>query len=135
LYDDGAIAARYEIEPRSAFQIFQHVGDASPCFGSNASHNGNGEKDLHPVDRLPDGDRSVQHTALDGRLTHREYYLQCDLPGYVWTALVETQIKGHVKSHGILRERVIRDVLLAKATERALCRRRGEASFCTVPGE
>jgi 3-hydroxybutyrate dehydrogenase len=35
-------------------------------------------------------------------------------PGYVWTPLVETQIEGQAKSHGIPREQVIRDVLLAQ---------------------
>ena len=35
-------------------------------------------------------------------------------PGYVWTPLVEQQIDGQAKSHGISRERVIKDVLLAK---------------------
>jgi len=35
-------------------------------------------------------------------------------PGYVWTPLVEKQIESQASSHGIPRERVIRDVLLAK---------------------
>jgi len=35
-------------------------------------------------------------------------------PGYVWTPLVEQQIEGQAKSHGLRREQVIRDVLLAK---------------------
>ncbi len=35
-------------------------------------------------------------------------------PGYVWTPLVEAQIDDQAKSHGISRERVIREVLLAK---------------------
>ena len=35
-------------------------------------------------------------------------------PGYVWTPLVEQQIDGQAKSHGLRREQVIRDVLLAK---------------------
>jgi 3-hydroxybutyrate dehydrogenase len=35
-------------------------------------------------------------------------------PGYVWTPLVEAQIEGQAKSHGIPREEVIRDVLLAQ---------------------
>src|SRR5215211_383133 len=34
-------------------------------------------------------------------------------PGYVWTPLVEAQIEGQAQSHGIPREQVIRDVLLA----------------------
>jgi 3-hydroxybutyrate dehydrogenase len=33
-------------------------------------------------------------------------------PGYVWTPLVEKQIDGQAKSHGIDREAVIRDVFL-----------------------
>jgi len=35
-------------------------------------------------------------------------------PGYVYTPLVEAQIDGQAKSHGIQREQVIRDVLLAQ---------------------
>jgi 3-hydroxybutyrate dehydrogenase len=35
-------------------------------------------------------------------------------PGYVWTPLVEAQIEGQAASHGIPREQVIRDVLLAQ---------------------
>jgi 3-hydroxybutyrate dehydrogenase len=35
-------------------------------------------------------------------------------PGYVHTPLVEAQIDGQAKSHGIAREEVIRDVLLAQ---------------------
>ena len=35
-------------------------------------------------------------------------------PGYVYTPLVEAQIDGQSKSHGIPREQVIRDVLLAQ---------------------
>ncbi len=35
-------------------------------------------------------------------------------PGYVWTPLVERQIDDQAKSHGIPREQVIRDVLLAQ---------------------
>ncbi len=35
-------------------------------------------------------------------------------PGYVWTPLVEQQIEGQAKSHGLPREQVIRDVLLAQ---------------------
>lgn len=34
-------------------------------------------------------------------------------PGYVWTPLVEQQIDGQAKAHGIPREQVIREVLLA----------------------
>ena len=35
-------------------------------------------------------------------------------PGYVYTPLVETQIDGQAKAHGISRDQVIRDVLLAQ---------------------
>ena len=35
-------------------------------------------------------------------------------PGYVYTPLVEAQIEGQAKSHGLPREQVIRDVLLAQ---------------------
>jgi len=35
-------------------------------------------------------------------------------PGYVWTPLVEKQIDDQAKSHGISRDQVIRDVLLAQ---------------------
>ena len=35
-------------------------------------------------------------------------------PGYVWTPLVEQQIEDQAKSHGLPRERVVREVLLAK---------------------
>jgi 3-hydroxybutyrate dehydrogenase len=35
-------------------------------------------------------------------------------PGYVYTPLVEMQIEGQAKSHGVSREQVIREVLLAQ---------------------
>jgi 3-hydroxybutyrate dehydrogenase len=35
-------------------------------------------------------------------------------PGYVYTPLVEAQIEGQAKAHGIPREQVVRDVLLAQ---------------------
>src|SRR6266576_92551 len=35
-------------------------------------------------------------------------------PGYVYTPLVEAQIDGQAKAHGISREQVIHDVLLAQ---------------------
>jgi 3-hydroxybutyrate dehydrogenase len=35
-------------------------------------------------------------------------------PGYVYTPLVEAQIEGQAQAHGIAREQVIRDVLLAQ---------------------
>jgi len=35
-------------------------------------------------------------------------------PGYVYTPLVEAQIEGQAKAHGIARDEVIRDVLLAQ---------------------
>jgi 3-hydroxybutyrate dehydrogenase len=39
-------------------------------------------------------------------------------PGYVWTPLVEQQIEDQAKSHGISRDRVIKEVLLAKQPTR-----------------
>ncbi len=47
-------------------------------------------------------------------------------PGYVYTPLVEAQIEGQAAAHGIPREQVIRDVLLAAAAEQALRHRRGD---------
>src|SRR3954451_14370136 len=41
-------------------------------------------------------------------------------PGYVWTPLVEAQIEDQAKSHGIPREAVIRDVLLANQPNKRL---------------
>jgi 3-hydroxybutyrate dehydrogenase len=35
-------------------------------------------------------------------------------PGYVWTPLVEQQIEGQAKAHGLPREQVIHEVLLAQ---------------------
>jgi 3-hydroxybutyrate dehydrogenase len=45
-----------------------------------------------------------------------EHNITCNAicPGYVYTPLVEAQIEGQAKSHGIPREQVIRDVLLAQ---------------------
>ena len=50
--------------------------------------------------------------ALEGA----EFGITCNAicPGYVWTPLVEKQIDDQAKSHGISREEVVRDVLLAK---------------------
>ena len=44
-----------------------------------------------------------------------EHGITCNAicPGYVWTPLVEAQIDDQAKAHGIPREQVIRDVLLA----------------------
>jgi 3-hydroxybutyrate dehydrogenase len=39
-------------------------------------------------------------------------------PGYVYTPLVEAQIEGQAKAHGVPREQVIRDVLLAQQPNR-----------------
>jgi 3-hydroxybutyrate dehydrogenase len=39
-------------------------------------------------------------------------------PGYVYTPLVEAQIEGQAKAHGIPRDQVIRDVLLAQQPNR-----------------
>ena len=45
-----------------------------------------------------------------------EHGITCNAicPGYVYTPLVEAQIEGQAKAHGIPREQVIRDVLLAQ---------------------
>jgi len=50
--------------------------------------------------------------ALEGA----EHSITCNAicPGYVWTPLVEKQIDDQARSHGIPREQVIRDVLLAE---------------------
>jgi len=50
-------------------------------------------------------------TALEGA----EHGITCNAicPGYVWTPLVEKQIDDQARSHGIPRDQVIRDVLLA----------------------
>jgi 3-hydroxybutyrate dehydrogenase len=51
-------------------------------------------------------------TALEGA----EAGVTCNAicPGYVWTPLVEKQIEDQAKSHGISRDKVIHDVLLAQ---------------------
>jgi 3-hydroxybutyrate dehydrogenase len=51
-------------------------------------------------------------TALEGA----EHGVTCNAvcPGYVWTPLVEKQIDDQARSHGIPRDQVIRDVLLAQ---------------------
>jgi 3-hydroxybutyrate dehydrogenase len=51
-------------------------------------------------------------TALEGAEANVTCNAIC--PGYVWTPLVEKQIDGQAKAHGITREAVIRDVLLAQ---------------------
>ena len=45
-----------------------------------------------------------------------EYGITCNAicPGYVWTPLVEAQIEQQAKAHGISRDAVIHDVLLAQ---------------------
>jgi 3-hydroxybutyrate dehydrogenase len=45
-----------------------------------------------------------------------EHGITCNAicPGYVYTPLVEAQIEGQAKAHGIARDQVIRDVLLAQ---------------------
>ncbi len=56
--------------------------------------------------------RSHQGDALETA----EANITCNAicPGYVYTPLVEAQIEGQAKAHGIPREQVIRDVLLAQ---------------------
>jgi 3-hydroxybutyrate dehydrogenase len=43
-------------------------------------------------------------------------------PGYVYTPLVEAQIDGQAKAHGISRDEVIRDVLLAQQPNKRFAR-------------
>jgi 3-hydroxybutyrate dehydrogenase len=43
-------------------------------------------------------------------------------PGYVYTPLVEAQIDGQAKAHGISRDQVIRDVLLAQQPNKRFAR-------------
>jgi 3-hydroxybutyrate dehydrogenase len=51
-------------------------------------------------------------TALEGAEFNVTANAIC--PGYVWTPLVEKQIEDQAKAHGISREEVVRDVLLAQ---------------------
>ena len=51
-------------------------------------------------------------TALEG--AERGVTCNALCPGYVWTPLVEAQIADQARAHGIAREAVIRDVLLAQ---------------------
>jgi 3-hydroxybutyrate dehydrogenase len=51
-------------------------------------------------------------TALEGAESNVTCNAIC--PGYVWTPLVEKQIDDQAKAHGISREAVIHDVLLAQ---------------------
>ena len=51
-------------------------------------------------------------TALEGAESNVTCNAIC--PGYVWTPLVEKQIDAQAKAHGISREAVIHDVLLAQ---------------------
>ena len=51
-------------------------------------------------------------TALEGAQSNVTCNAIC--PGYVWTPLVEKQIDDQAKAHGISREAVIHDVLLAQ---------------------
>src|SRR6266436_8060132 len=62
-------------------------------------------------------------TALEGA----EAGVTCNAicPGYVLTPLVEKQIDGQAKSHGIPREQVICGHPAGPATQQAFCRRRG----------
>jgi 3-hydroxybutyrate dehydrogenase len=54
-------------------------------------------------------------------------------PGYVYTPLVEAQIEGQAKAHGIPREQVIREVLLGQQPNKRF-RHRGRARrFHPVP--
>ncbi len=51
-------------------------------------------------------------TALEGAEANVTCNAVC--PGYVWTPLVEKQIDDQAKAHGITREAVIHEVLLAQ---------------------
>ena len=53
---------------------------------------------------------------IEGALETAEDGITCNAicPGYVYTPLVEAQIEGQAKAHGIPREQVIREVLLAQ---------------------
>jgi 3-hydroxybutyrate dehydrogenase len=51
-------------------------------------------------------------TALEG--AEHSVTANAICPGYVWTPLVEKQIDDQAKAHGISRDEVIRDVLLAQ---------------------
>jgi 3-hydroxybutyrate dehydrogenase len=45
-----------------------------------------------------------------------EYGVTCNAvcPGYVWTPLVESQVEGQAKAHGISRDEVVRKIFLAE---------------------
>jgi 3-hydroxybutyrate dehydrogenase len=49
-----------------------------------------------------------------------EYGVTCNAvcPGYVWTPLVEKQVEGQAKAHGISREEIIRKIFLAEQPTR-----------------
>src|SRR5919202_3053967 len=59
-------------------------------------------------------------TALEGA----EHGVTCNAicPGYVWTPLVERQIDDQAKAHGISKEAVLRDVLLAQQPNKKFAR-------------
>ncbi len=61
-------------------------------------------------------DHQYRIRAWAGRLETAEEGITCNAicPGYVYTPLVEAQIDGQAKAHGISREQVIHDVLLAQ---------------------
>lgn len=49
-------------------------------------------------------------------LESAEFGITCNAvcPGYVWTPLVEKQVDGQAKAHGISRDAVVRDIFLAE---------------------
>ena len=51
-------------------------------------------------------------------------------PGYVYTPLIEAQIEGQAKAHGIGREQVIRDVLLAQQPNKRFATAEEVGSLC-----
>jgi 3-hydroxybutyrate dehydrogenase len=59
-------------------------------------------------------------TALEG--AERGVTCNAICPGYVWTPLVEKQIEDQARAHGISREAVVRDVLLAQQPNKRFAR-------------
>jgi hypothetical protein len=61
-------------------------------------------------------ERRRRHCQAPARAGASEFGITANAicPGYVWTPLVEQQIDDQAKSHGISRDRVIKEVLLAK---------------------
>ena len=64
-----------------------------------------------------------------------EFGVTCNAvcPGYVWTPLVEKQVDGQAKAHGISRDEVIRKVFLAEQPTKRFVDRRGGRRHGGVP--